>query len=182
MKPVAPPLFVVVSGIPGSGKTTLGRKLAETLRLPFWDKDEILEKLFETEGIGDAAWRGKLSRRSDEELIRQVTTSAGAVVVSFWRTEKTGQESGTPLEWIKQLQGRVIEIQCSCDPTLAARRFNERRRHAGHLDSLKPAADPTAFTHLASAGSLGIGEVTVVDTSGAYDIEALVTGLCAKVG
>jgi hypothetical protein len=182
MKPGGTPLFVVVSGIPGSGKTTLGRKLAEALRLPFYDKDDILEGLFESGGIGDVTWRKKLSRQSDEELVRRVTASAGAVMVSFWQTEKTGQESGTPVDWIKQLSGRVLEIQCSCDPTLAARRFNERRRHAGHLDNLKPAANPTEFTRLASSGPLGVGEVTVVDTSGAFDIAALVTGIRAKMG
>jgi hypothetical protein len=29
------------------------------------DKDDILEQLFESKGIGDAAWRRRLSRESD---------------------------------------------------------------------------------------------------------------------
>jgi len=174
------PLFVVVSGIPGSGKTTLGRRLAEALQLPFCDKDDILETLFDTEGIGDAAWRRKLSRKSDEELVRVVRGSSGAVVVSFWQTEKTGKESGTPVEWIRQLPGQVIEIHCKCDPMVAAVRFNERQRHAGHLDSRKPVADPTESRHQANAGPLEVGDVMVVDTSGAYDFEALVAGIRAK--
>jgi shikimate kinase len=34
--------FVVISGLPRSGKTTLGRRLAPALNLPFIDKDDIL--------------------------------------------------------------------------------------------------------------------------------------------
>jgi shikimate kinase len=40
--------LVVVSGLPGSGKTTLGRRLAQALNLPLIDKDDILDRLFET--------------------------------------------------------------------------------------------------------------------------------------
>jgi len=177
----APQLFVVISGIPGSGKTTLGRKLAEALRLPFYDKDDILDGLFEGEGIGDAAWRKKLSRKSDEELVRLVEASAGGVLVSFWQTEQTGKESGTPTEWIRELPGKVLEVHCVCDPMLAATRFNERRRHAGHLDRNKPVVDATEFRRLASAGPLGLGEVTVIDTSGAYDLETVAAGIRTKV-
>ena len=35
--------FVVISGLPGSGKTTLARRLAQALNLPLIDKDDILE-------------------------------------------------------------------------------------------------------------------------------------------
>lgn len=166
-------VFIVVSGIPGSGKTTLGRKLATALQLPFFDKDDILDDLFEREGIGDAAWRRTLSRRSDEELRRLVMASSGAVVVSFWRTAMTGNESGTPVEWIRELSGMVIEVHCVCDPMIAAARFNDRCRHAGHLDQKAMVVDPTRFAHLASVGPLGVGEVMEVDTVGSYDLEAI---------
>jgi len=42
--------FVVVSGLPGSGKTTVAQALAPLLKLPLFDKDAILEQLFETKG------------------------------------------------------------------------------------------------------------------------------------
>ena len=43
-------LLVVVSGLPASGKTTVGRVLSEGLSLPLIDKDAILEALFDSLG------------------------------------------------------------------------------------------------------------------------------------
>jgi len=174
MKEGAGRLFVIVSGIPASGKSTLGRQLAAELRLSFHDKDDILEQLFEGEGTGDAAWRQRLSRRSDEELRRRVRSAAGAVVVSFWRTARTRPGSGTPVEWLRELPGRVCEVRCRCDPAIAATRFAGRRRHAGHLDGQKPAVDAVEFGHLASAGPLGVGEMMVVDTTAPCDLGSIV--------
>lgn len=42
---------VVVTGLPASGKTTLGRHIATSLGFGFLDKDEFLEDLFKTNQI-----------------------------------------------------------------------------------------------------------------------------------
>jgi len=44
---------------------TLARRLAPALNLGLIDKDDILDRLFEAKGIGDAAWRRAVSRESD---------------------------------------------------------------------------------------------------------------------
>ncbi|WSW11263.1 cytidylate kinase family protein (plasmid) [Streptomyces sp. NBC_01005] len=51
---------------PGSGKSTLARSLARRLGLPAIDKDVILESLYDSLGVGDHAWRNRLSRASDD--------------------------------------------------------------------------------------------------------------------
>jgi Cytidylate kinase-like family len=125
----------VISGLPGSGKTTLGRALAEALGLPMIDKEDILERLFEQAGVGDAAWRRKLSRESDAILEREARESAGAVLVSHWRRAGMADDSGTPTEWIAELSQSIAHVNCVCAVEVAAERFFWRERHAGHLDS-----------------------------------------------
>ena len=93
--------FVLISGLPGSGKTTRGRRLAPTLNLPLIDKDDILDRLFESKGVGDAAWRRRLSRESDVILQQEASNSSGAVLASLWRLPGMPSDSGTPTEWLE---------------------------------------------------------------------------------
>ena len=72
--------LVVISGLPGSGKSTLGGQLARTLSLRLLDKDDILERLFESKGLGNAEWRKALSRESDEMLKTEAALPGGAVL------------------------------------------------------------------------------------------------------
>jgi hypothetical protein len=46
--------------------------------MPLIDKDDILDRLFESKGGGNAAWRRTLSRESDVILQQEATNSAGA--------------------------------------------------------------------------------------------------------
>src|SRR5215467_2997000 len=63
----SPPL-VIVTGPPASGKTTLGRALAERLRLPFLYKDGIKETLFDRLGWSDREWSRRLGLASYDLL------------------------------------------------------------------------------------------------------------------
>jgi predicted kinase len=166
--------FVVVSGLPGSGKTTVGRQLAAALHLPLLDKDDILVRLFETRGTGDQAWRRALSRASDEVLERDARASEGAVLVSFWRLPGMPEDSGTPTEWLSELHGLVIGVRCVCLPEVAAARFIQRQRHPGHLDHERALADVLASLQAQEQlGALRLEPSIDVDTSQLVDAEAL---------
>jgi len=157
--------YIVVSGLPASGKSTLARAVADALRLPRLDKDEILESLFDTLGVGDLEWRHKLSRAADDELRRQACALPGAVIVSWWRHPRSASESGTPTEWLSSLAGELVELYCVCSPSVAATRFVSRQRHPGHLDEQKSlAAVQASFEEQAVLGPLKVGRVLEVNT------------------
>ena len=125
---------ILVSGLPASGKSTTGRRVADALNLAFLDKDDILERLFRERGTGDANWRQALSRESDGLFQREAAGLEQAVLVSHWRPPGSDSQSGTPVEWVFETFSMVIEVYCACPVEVATDRFTERVRHPGHID------------------------------------------------
>ena len=167
-------IHIIVSGIPASGKSTVGRSIATALGLAMLDKDDFLETLFHSQGIGDAEWRKHLSRMADEALREKALCTDAAVVTSWWRHPSSSVESGTPVEWLSSLAGIVIEVHCVCSPEVAAKRFLSRRRHEGHLDHIKTRADVLAnFQQQAALGPLGLGRSVKVNTEQPLEMSAL---------
>ncbi|MBU3067100.1 ATP-binding protein [Nocardia sp. NEAU-G5] len=77
-----PTLLVLINGLPGSGKTTLGRSLAPALNALFLSKDAVKEALVES--IGAAAGipaLGGIAMDTVWSLARAIET---AVVVDSW--------------------------------------------------------------------------------------------------
>jgi predicted kinase len=176
--PRGPRLILVVSGLPASGKSTVGRGVADLLALPFLDKDDILESLFEAEGVGDAAWRARLSRRADELFAQRAAVLESGVLVSWWRHPAGRTDTGTPTDWIPREGVRVVELHCACPAPVAAARFAARTRHRGHLDHARNEVSLRAeFEQLAALGPLGIGPVIQVPTDGAIDFAGVVAAL-----
>src|SRR5438105_13412545 len=95
--------YIIVSGVPASGKSTIGRCVAEALGLEMLDKDQILEAMFDDEGVGDGEWRTRLSRAADDVLKEKAFQSNGAVITSWWRYPASDLDSGTSVEWIASL-------------------------------------------------------------------------------
>jgi adenylylsulfate kinase-like enzyme len=60
------PWLVLVTGEPGSGKTTLGRKLAGDLRLPFLSRDEVRGGLLASAGM----WTNQIHKQPDRDAAR----------------------------------------------------------------------------------------------------------------
>ena len=159
--------FVVVSGLPGSGKSTLAKQVAPLLNLPVIDKDDILERLFEAKGTGDAAWRRSLSRESDQLFQAKAFNAEGAILVSFWHLPGMAADSGTPTEWLWKLSNRLINVACACAPEIAAERLFQRTRHPGHLDRAASKEEVLAsIQSISYLCPLEIGRRIEVDTSG----------------
>ena len=173
-------LFVVLSGLPASGKTTLGRRLAPALGLPLFDKDDILSPLLAALEVSDPVTRHRLSRGADSVLHQLAAGSAGAVISSFWRRPQLSETSGTPTDWLESLaDSAVVEVFCQCPPQLAARRFSERGRHPGHGDTAKNTTDLIErFTAWTALGPLRTGRAVVtVDSSQPVDARSVAAGV-----
>jgi len=157
--------FVVFSGVPGSGKSTVARQLAPRLSLPLLDKDDFLDELFKERGVCDAAWRTALSREADTRFVRTAWELPGACLVSWWRNYKVSETTGTPVEWLSTLRAPLIEVHCRCRVETAVDRFLARQRHPGHLDSSQTRTSLiTQFNAFEAAGPIACGPLLVLDT------------------
>jgi predicted kinase len=133
-------LVVIVTGPPGSGKTTLGRELTRRLSLPFLTKDLFKEVLFDELGWSDREWSRRLGRAATAMLFHTagVLLRAGQSVAlesNFYAEWDT-----PPLRGLAETYGCwFVQVVCSAsDPTLVARyqqRIASGERHRGHTES-----------------------------------------------
>ncbi|MGN8049514.1 AAA family ATPase [Curtobacterium sp. 22159] len=169
---------IIVNGMPGSGKSTIGAALAEVLGCPFLSKDRIKEPLADLVGpmIGSRPL-GAIAMDTMWSMARAVDN--GVVLDAVWLPERDRDllqaglaSAGSP---------RAVEVWCHVDRGTAEERLRDRYepgtlpvRHEVHgdLDDVLTFWDE----HGTSAAPVGLHGVPVVrvDTTEAYDVGALV--------
>lgn len=165
--PNVPRQLLVVSGHPGSGKTTVARKLAEVLRWPLVSRDDFKELLFDHLGIGDRAWSQKLGGVSydmmDRALHLLMETGAGVVA----ETNFSAAAAASLRTRAEYMAYEVLEVCCTAPPSELMARFRRRadngERHPGHqdADNLSEQAARVAVPY----EPLAVGPVLRLDTS-----------------
>lgn len=164
---------ILVTGLPASGKSTLGRRLAEELCWSYLDKDDFLEALFEEHGVGDEQWRRRLSIEADKQFQSSALEQTNTVLVSHWRP-RDRTDTGTTADWVNRRFQNTVEVYCECEPEFAARRFVGRTRHLGHLDNKKSKEAILAWMHdLAGCYPINSGSVVRVSTMNDIAIQSL---------
>jgi hypothetical protein len=163
--------FVVITGLPGSGKSTLGALLAPALALPLIDKDTFLEQLFE---LGPTQPRHELSRQADESFRTAAQAADGAVLVSWWKHPNNPAPTGTSTDWLSALPGRVVEVHCACSPAIALSRFRSRPRHPRHGDGLRTEDEQLAQLEAhALFGPLGLAPLVLVNAEEPFAVQEI---------
>jgi predicted kinase len=135
--PLTVPALIVVTGAPGSGKSTIAAPLAEYLRLPLIAKDELKEALWDNVGAGGKEQFDAYGRASYPlmHLIAKLVLRAGCSAVlegnvsPDWAAEELGRlQAETPF--------RFVQVLCVADPETCLARYRERaesdRRHPMH--------------------------------------------------
>jgi predicted kinase len=158
-------LVVLVTGVPGSGKSTLGRAVARELGLPLISVDVIKEALFRTLGVDDRAWSLQVRAAALGVVFSLLPDCAAGAVIDVWIDPARDQQTFREAFASAVGEGDVIrEILCEVPGDVAASRYAGRDRDPGHL----PADDATLSRIRAAAAlisPLGIAPALRVDTS-----------------
>ena len=123
-------LYVVVSGPPASGKSTLAPVLARELKLPLVAKDTIKDALMSVLFVPDVEASRELGRGAVAAMLAIAAESPiGAVIESNFYRSVAGETIG-------KLPGAVVEVFCRCPKAVALERYRRRAgsRDAGHFD------------------------------------------------
>lgn len=168
------PLLIIVNGLPGTGKTTLARRLAADVRLPVFSRDGMYETLYDA-----------LDCRSDElpasigpasftllyYVVGSVLAAGQSLIVEgfFGRPELRSAEF---LHLKRTYDFEPFQILCKADGTVLLNRFLGRvgtgERHVGHpdLEWIEQNKERLLQGHLTPL-TLG-GQIIEIDTTSPY--------------
>jgi predicted kinase len=75
--------LIVVSGAPGTGKSTIANALGAALRFPVLSLDPVKEALADVLGLGDEDWSNRVGDAAAEVVFRLASAFPDAVAEGF---------------------------------------------------------------------------------------------------
>ncbi len=151
-------MLIVMAGLPGTGKSTVARRLSQILRAPVLDKDAIRAALFRPEDI-------EYSRQQDDlcvEIALQVAAfllrrRQNRPVILDGRTFSRSEDVTHLLDAAQTMSAQVVFIECVCSEETALQRLEQDQMTGTHpaknrgialYRHLRATADPLTTPHL----------------------------------
>ncbi|WP_344130244.1 AAA family ATPase [Luedemannella flava] len=176
-----------MNGLPGAGKTTLGRALARLLRLPLFSKDVIKEAHADVLGVDSPdtrpqpVWNQALGAAASETMWALLTHAAGGAICDSAWLPRTREIVVRGLRRANVAPTDVLEIWCEVPAPLARRRFEARAPSRHPIHGPQVGLDRLWLTWAAEAAPLALGAVLQVDTSREVDVDALAAAVRDRV-
>jgi predicted kinase len=167
--------IVLVSGAPGSGKSTIAASLARALGMPLLGKDLIKETLWDTftPPVGDLQWSRRLGGAAMEVLWTLAAHSPRVILEANFRPHSDYERAK-----LVALSGRIVEVYCWCPPEIATTRYEARAAESTHHPAhVSPTLDPQLLAEFDRP--VGLGTLIRVDTTLFVNIEALAQEIAA---
>ncbi|MGB7353053.1 MAG: AAA family ATPase [Acidobacteriaceae bacterium] len=162
--------IVIVSGPPGSGKTTLARPLARQLGFALLSKDDLKESLYISLGgtPGDVAFSRRVGDAAMDLLWVLAMRCPAVVLEANFRTRSPEERAR-----LAALDAQVVEVYCRVPLEEAARRFAQRARQERHHPA-HPLTEMSPERMAAYEGPFAMHPVIELDTTHPVDLPALV--------
>jgi adenylate kinase family enzyme len=159
-------VYVVVTGPPGSGKSTLSRELAGFLDLPLLVKDDYKQAALDDEPAETLAASRVAGRKAVQAMLSAARVAKQGVLDSVWVDRPKALSQIADLRAV----GEVVEVFCRCDVDTMRRRYLNRAptRGPGHFDDERDEEELWPSEALRPLG--GPWPVVEVDTSGPVDV------------